>query len=398
MKREVALRNICDWFEYWFDLINARIHSGAVDIRRPYSYPNFLRFGETPAHFAFELTGAMEMSGLARFKMIAPTTPESHKNVTSFIVPGWKKHNPQQILFGFDDSTVEFRNLAIASHYEEQEFEKRLNKKLGDTGVFGNFPSGSPFYVNNGCPTIVLSNIDLVSTELPQIFYKRIHCLIAFKKSMAAEEVFLWLDKLSGAGFRDIVPYIFGMNHGYPASRETFAAQLLSLAHQDVNEPVLDSFIAAHAEHFAQALGYKQAVSQVTLEIKDGNFDGLSLRPDYLMLREDGKYDIVDLKRALTQAVVIGSKSRLRFSHYVYSLVAQLDGYRRYFATPENAKWAYNTLGISLADAVRLVGIVGNHNNFTREDVDTALCLHREDITIISYSELVSLLRNNTTR
>lgn len=110
------------------------------------------------------------------------------------------------------------------------------------------------------------------------------------------------------------------------------------------------------------------------------------------MERHDGGYDILDLKKALIPKVTIGKMNRLRFSSYVRELIAQLDGYRRYFSSPENANWVKDQ-GITVNDNLRLIGIVGNHNNFERDRVDLAIGAHRNDFQIISYSEIINLLR-----
>ena len=110
------------------------------------------------------------------------------------------------------------------------------------------------------------------------------------------------------------------------------------------------------------------------------------------MLRADGGYDILDLKKALIPSVTVGTKNRLRFSAYATELIAQLDGYRRYFSSPENGSWMRDQ-GIVAAANLRLIGIVGNHNNFDRNNVDIAIGPYRDNLAIISYSEVVNLLK-----
>jgi len=176
----------------------------------------------------------------------------------------------------------------------------------------------------------------------------------------------------------------------------TFARELTSLTDQNVNERIIDRFIQAHSKHFSNALGYKKALSKVELKWMDGDStDPKSSSPDYLMQRKDGYFDILDLKTSMLKynSLTRGGKSRCRFNAYVSELIAQLIGYERYFKRDKNSKWVYDTHGIKIQNP-RLIGIVGNYDNFIREDVDLALEQYKDNITILSYADLTNLLRN----
>jgi hypothetical protein len=187
---------------------------------------------------------------------------------------------------------------------------------------------------------------------------------------------------------------ILGLNVNYSVSKENFAIQLLGLTQQQVSEKIIDDFIKKNANFFAEALGYEKAIAQQRLKIIDGiGLNGDYLQPDYLMLKKDGTYDILDLKKALTHQITVGSRNRLRFSSYVNELIGQLEGYRRYFASNKNREWVQANLGITIAENPRLMGVVGNHNNFIRSSVDLVSEAYKDEITIIGYPEIISLLR-----
>jgi hypothetical protein len=206
-----------------------------------------------------------------------------------------------------------------------------------------------------------------------------------------------WLNALAHKGIHtDVRPDILGLNLGYDASDQSFAVNLLSLTNQATNERVIDRFIADRKRHFAKALGYKDAISQPSLKIIDSNElgpDDEFLQPDYLMEKEDGTYDILDLKKALVSSVTVGSPKRLRFNAYVNELIAQLHGYKRYFQSDKNREWAKTNLGIQTDQNLRLIGVVGNHNNFFRGTVDIALDQYKKHIVVFSYSDIVDLLK-----
>lgn len=177
-----------------------------------------------------------------------------------------------------------------------------------------------------------------------------------------------------------------------------FRQELLSLANQPVHETRIDDFINQHNALFAKALNYKGARSNIELKIIDKKgWDKSSLIPDYMMEREDGSYDILDLKKGLTKNnLTKGGKSRRRLTSYCYELVAQLEGYKRYFESPLNSQWALDNFGIKMNYSPRLIGIVGNQNSFFREEIDEALLVHRDNIVLFSYNDICDLLSSKT--
>jgi hypothetical protein len=173
---------------------------------------------------------------------------------------------------------------------------------------------------------------------------------------------------------------------------------LLSLTDQDMAEGVLDRFIKTHNASFCSALGYKDALSQHSLKIIDneGLEDRETLIPDYLMVKQDGTIDILDLKTAALKkhqnSLLKGGKARCRFKDYVGELIAQLYGYRRYFEIESNLKWFENNFGLKVHKP-KLIGIVGNYDNFQREEIDLAMNQYKDDIVLYSYAELINFLR-----
>lgn len=173
-------------------------------------------------------------------------------------------------------------------------------------------------------------------------------------------------------------------------------SELKSLAYHKVDETAIDKFIQLISNQFANSLGYKSAKSNIRLEIQDSTSKSTEkkyLTPDFMMEREDGYYDILDLKLGLLNSdFAFGDWTNSYFSSYATKLVGQLNGYKRYFSDPENAKWTYEKHLIKVQNP-KLIGIAGNHNNFDRKIVDTALEGNIADFNLISYNELANLLR-----
>ena len=50
-------------------------------------------------------------------------------------------------------------------------------------------------------------------------------------------------------------------------------------------------------------------------------------------------------------------------------------------------------ISLGIIDNPKLYGIVGNYDNFKREDVNLALGQYKDNIILISYNDLIDLLR-----
>ena len=111
------------------------------------------------------------------------------------------------------------------------------------------------------------------------------------------------------------------------------------------------------------------------------------------MEREDGFFDILDLKKALLkQSITVKARPRgIRFNWYVSNLIAQLMDYRRYFDCKTNREWAHSNHGIKVNNPF-LIGVVGNFDTYKKERVDLALEPYRDNIVIHSYQNIVDLL------
>ena len=338
--------------------------------------------------------GAQDITDPTLYKIRRPNVTEKVKNVASFLNPGHRVGNAATALIKMSAEENIFRNLTFSTQFSQTEFNKRINVPLNPAHIQAKFTEEPEtiIFVSQDADKLLFRDIDLVRTRGSEIFFKRITTIFVVKKTIAEKELGLWL--LSNKFGGPLPPDILGINTSYSVNKEGFAVQLLSLTQQDTGENVIDTFIQKNADFFASALGYQGVISQPKLRIIDSTgLEGEYLQPDYLMLRQDGTYDILDLKKSLIPNVTVGKRTRIRFSAYVDELVAQLAGYRRYFSLQKNREWASKNLNISVPKNPQLFGVVGNHNNFLREDVDLAQEQVQKDITVLSYSEIIDFLR-----
>ena len=94
-----------------------------------------------------------------------------------------------------------------------------------------------------------------------------------------------------------------------------------------------------------------------------------------------------------------GGFVRVRFNDYVSELISQLKDYERYFSYAENHNWSIVNKKIRIdPERLKLIGIVGNYNNFDRIQVNKALMAYDKRIAILSYNDLVNLMRTTARR
>ncbi len=392
MKTQQFITHIADWFENWFKEVQSQVDSGKIGITGLYSFPDFLRVGESPYHYVVELMGAQDIIDPALCQIRRPKVTEKVGNVASFLNPGHRVGDAATALINMSAKENTLKNLTFATQFDQTKFNKRINVPINTPHFQAKFKPETLIFVSQDADKLLFRDIDLVQTKGPEIFFKRITTALVVKKTITKEELSQWLisNRLAGPPLPDIL----GLNTSYSVDEEGFAIQLLSLTQQDTGEDVIDTFIQKNANFFASALGYQKAINQPRLRIIDSTgLDGEYLQPDYLMLRKDGTYDILDLKKSLIPNVTVGKKTRIRFSAYVNELVSQLSGYKRYFSLQKNKEWAEKNLNISVSTNPQLLGIVGNHNNFLRENVDLVQEQLQQNITILGYSEIIDLLR-----
>jgi hypothetical protein len=360
LKSRDSIRITGDCFKDWLRRIARLLADRKLCATGPYSFPTLLRIAESPDHFIAELCGSSYPRHPTNVNLHRPRVSEHVRSATSYLNSGFDARDPELAQFVFQGENTMHR-LTMATAYDKAAFERKLNWRLNDTVLMGSF-SDVPIGVLPTANRILLSNIDIVRTDDIRVLYRTIATAICVQKAIAAEDLKNWIDHECHGSMRRRSP--LGMNLRYEPSTEGFARELSSLADQNVTELVLDAFIQTHGDTFQAALNYCLHVSQPHLKwIRRSSHDPETSRPDYMLKRSDGFWDILDLKRGALrqQSIVQGIPSRPRFIAYVNEMIAQLVRYQSYFEISENAKWAAETYGIRVRD-VRLIGVVGNYD------------------------------------
>lgn len=387
-------KTVAEFFEKWIVQATKFILNREFDIKGGYSYPAILRVGESPHHHVAELVGVKLINRLEDYK-IEINSIEKVKNTSSFFNPWFDIKNEQETTLLMDKQRNTLSNICLCTKYDKDVFNKKIDFPISKV-VIQNTKSEVPLIILPSSDYLLFHNVDLIRSDSFRILFRTISTAFVVKKTTIEVDLVKWLEKNKVISKQLISGRvdILGFNL-YCAPSESFARNLSSLTSQQVNEPIIDKFIQTNKTYFKDALGYKDVLSKPRLEIinKEG-WDKDYLEPDYLMQKEDGNYDILDLKKGLlkSKSITLGGKSRCRFNSYVTELIAQLKGYERYFADRQNENWALQNKGIKINNP-RLIGVVGDHNNFDSHEVETALEQYKDNIVIISYADLVNFLR-----
>ncbi len=167
-----------------------------------------------------------------------------------------------------------------------------------------------------------------------------------------------------------------------------------------LRETTIGEFIKSHPETVKRAFKTSHFEYEPYLEWieHDSSIQERAINPDLLVKRDDGFYDIYDLKSAVLskKSLVKGERKRRRFIDYVEEGVAQLSNYREYFEYPKNRELAKTKYGVEVNEP-KLVLLVGNWENADLKQIDEA-CRRYKDISIIDFDTFAHLFYGTTTR
>lgn len=355
--------------------------------------PSTVVTAESPTQYVSELIGCRRLCSPEDFKLTA-TPIQRVSSVNNFINPNVTNGDgqPSRIIGGGGQGSIFLVCIAFSDTNATYEaFRSIFPFPLRTTNIRSGNCHGTALHIDDEVNNVYFYQVDLLCRASELIAYRTINIASVFKKDVTCDslkksltEFTNGIEKLTGTP--SIVPF-------QPTAAE-FARQLAGLLSVPITETAIDKFIQTNSRYFTRALGYQSCIPQCELHRQSRRLPGQVsfLQPDYLMKREDGYYDIVDLKRALLKTpIIVGPVDRKRFGEYVNNLFAQLATYEDYFNNLQNAEWAEMNYGVRLSSA-RLIGIVGNYQSFEREEVNCALSMFDPKIALFSYNELVNLL------
>lgn len=383
----LAVENI---ITQWYKSVQTEVINGKLTSSSEIFCSPKLAIYSSPHHYIIELTGSHSIRTFK--KLITSKKVEKILDSTSHLNGGTiiKNSNLLKACIRIDATDGAFSNIDLLSSIDYQNIQSKLKTQLLLTSLMND--SDVAIIVGENATRQKFVNCNLIRADKFKLYYRKLSAVLLLKKKTPLNDIVAFLKESLVTSHPNETLY-FGI-HSEKARSLKISQELLSLANQSVHETIIDKFLADHAVDFSAALGYKRALSNVTLKIIDGEgWDKTELIPDYLLEKHDGSYDILDLKLGLIDKTTTGKKSRLSLSAYTNKLVSQLNGYKKYFSTPGNCQWAKDNHRINIGPNVLLIGIIGNQNSFFREEINEALEVYKENILLFSYNELNELLR-----
>lgn len=355
-------------------------------------FPSILIFTETEDHYLVEFLGAQKKyEGLEVKKRSQPST---------------QKYLSQ---FEFDEETNGgvfelggrghgFKNISLSHDNNKKSLEERFpSLNLFESRLQRVGGGGSLIDFHDSFRSAFLEDCFLVNQKQNLYRCKHILFLSITEKEMSSYEYGRFLDEIVNQKNHKSGEKLVAAVHtvgDYEARKKTIAGQLQSLyLHPDVIEPTIGGFIANHPDILTNAFdadGFHHEVYLRWMDSQNKNSEKY-IKPDLMVKRKDGYYDIFDLKTALLDKknITTGGRKRRKFISYVEKGAAQLAHYEFYFEFDKNRKYAKSEYGIEVNNP-RKVLVVGSFENVEPQQVDEA-CRRYDGIDIIDYDTLISM-------
>jgi hypothetical protein len=386
--------------------LNDLIDKGILIINTEYCFNNLLRCAETPTHFIAELLGAKQYRSNEKIAVkLLQKKVEKISATNSYFIP-FSENITKPVLNMLADACT-LQGLALITN-ENYLSLKKLPFPLPSVKIT-NKEGDFPLNIDNSVNLLILKDMTLIQMSDFNYYYRYIPFSIIVKKNVAEQEIIKRLEvdlRLDVSNItKDIcVNYISGINFSPSKSSIYFANQLISMSNQIIREPSIDRFIFEHKSFFANGLGYRD-IQKITFKwIERNNEEPCESKPDFILIKENNTFDILDVKTGAIkhQSLVKGkklknSKVRIRFVDYVSELISQLDEYKNCFKYAKNQQFIkeHYKLDLDLSN-MKLIGIVGNQNNFDSNKIASALSPYKDNIKIISYFDLANMILKNS--
>ena len=390
-------------FEERLNLLNDLIYKKILRIDSIYSFNNLLRCAETPTHFIGELLGAKKFKSTDRIPVnFLQGKSEKISSTNSYFMPFSKDISQPVINMCAVGNTLQSLLLITNDDYltlQKLQFpipSAKINRNNGDY----------PLNITDNVDLLILKDMTLINILGFFYSYRYIPFALITKKNVTEQSIKNRINIDLQLDITSLIQnlslnYITGINYCYSEPNIYISSQLISFSNQIIREPSIDKYIEEHKSVFANALGYKDALKILFKWIESSIDEPNEGKPDFVLVKKDNTFDILDLKtgaiklKSLTKGKKIkkGQKIRIRFVDYVNELISQLEGYKSYFKHKKNIQFIKNNYGLDVdLDNMKLIGIVGNQNNFDTSQVDSALIPYKDYIKIISYYDLANMV------
>ncbi|HDS1709451.1 Shedu anti-phage system protein SduA domain-containing protein [Pseudomonas putida] len=356
---------------------------GLTLIAKKVLFPNMLIVTNCAGYYVAELVGAVEnYTGL---------TVKRHKETSIYRYFSQFDDARPAPAFSFAGSNCGISAACIAQTEELDSLSERFpHLELYETKFLRKGGHGSPIEFTDGFKSGALENCLLVNSKGSLKRCKGILYLAVVKNSVSAAEL-KELYNMSSSSGRAVAVHTVRENE----ERIVIGGQLQNMVlFPSLHETTIGKFLELHPDVVRVAFNSKSVLyeTSMTWEEHDGTCDDVAIRPDLLVQRDDGFYDIYDLKTALMDRSKItkAARKRRRFIDYVEEGISQLANYREYFSYPKNAALAMEKYGVKVKDP-KLVLVVGSWENVDPVEVEQACRKYGGDVQVIDYDTVCQM-------
>jgi hypothetical protein len=375
-----------EWTNYLRFVYNSQLRGQIKPLELIILYPNILICCQTPDHYIVELLGtATDFSYLSAKSTVID---DSNKYFNQFVntddskVPALDLNGKQYI---------NLNGLIFSNNVDKEEINPRLN--FIDESKYAIIMNGYGGSINVPKETdfISISGCIFVNKYSSIIRVKHVNQVLLVRRSTTERNYRSYLQSLFSKG-----DHIYGILYCEKTKESEYllAGQFANVyLFPNLRETSIGEFIFRNPEFARKAFKSNSIIYEPYLkwcsEINPDNDEAIN--PDLLIQREDGLYDIYDLKTAALTKVKVtkGKRSRRRFIDYIEEGVAQLAHYEEYFQYPENQQYAFESYGVKINNP-RLFLVAGNLENVNKEQVDEA-CRRLRNFTLIDYDTISAM-------
>ena len=354
----------------------------------PY-FPTVVLATELPSHFAVEILGGRRQLRELKLK-------KNHMSDTNSYLGQFSRNADVPAMISVEGSNNSFTNLCLMPIVDEE----RLNKRF--PGVVATFQSRLQFV---GAPDALPVRIGADSN-----FTHFERCLIVntFENAIRIRHIWSAILINKTTSEKDYIEYLqneFRLTEGGQAigwkvvdagnAEYVFQAAQFSNAYllNNLSETTIGTYLENHGEILKTALDATEIVSEPYLpwQISSPYPDETAINPDLFIRREDGFWDVYDLKLPLLgkKSITTGKRQRRRLIATIENGIAQLAHYRDFLSHPENLRFAFDKYGVEFDNPTYGI-IAGNDENFDSIAVKEALRRFPE-FTLLDYDSVVQL-------
>ncbi|WP_131780281.1 Shedu anti-phage system protein SduA domain-containing protein [Legionella bozemanae] len=350
-------------------------------------YPTLLLIVKTKEHYILELFGASQDHSIFKIHTINRKTPISTSNYIFQFSDS--AHEPVFIFnadrnvvenISFSDPITDDASSSFAYELFEKSYYPQLFRKNGVGGLIG---FGDQF------KSCALFNCLIRNQNKSFVRVKYILGMIIIDKGIQKSKfqetfrhfLFNQINELRGISLSESK----SIN-----SRLLLASfQSLYLVNK-IEETVITQFLAKHPKILQQAFNANKIISEKNFTwqiLKEEE----TIRPDFLIQRMDGYWDIIDFKLPLSDksTITTNPQRNRRFITYVEDGIAQLANYREYFLNDNNLKYLKEHFNIEF-NQPNYILVVGHNENVNEEEVKQAARKNRDEIIIVDYDTILS--------